>query len=30
MILGVGVLLWTGKLTSLNEYFTFADFNQGL
>jgi cytochrome c-type biogenesis protein len=30
MIVGVGVLLITGSLTGLNEYFGFAEFNQGL
>jgi cytochrome c-type biogenesis protein len=30
MLIGVGLLLWYGSLTGLNEYFTFADFNQGL
>lgn len=30
MIVGVGVLLITGRLTGLNEYFSFANFNQGL
>lgn len=30
MIITVGVLLITGRLTGLNEYFSFADFNQGL
>lgn len=30
MLIGLGVLLLTGRLTALNEYFSFADFNQGL
>ncbi|MBA4179254.1 MAG: hypothetical protein C0506_01565 [Anaerolinea sp.] len=30
MIISVGVLLITGRLTGLNEYFSFAAFNQGL
>ncbi len=30
MLIGVGLLLWYGKLTGLNNYFTFADFNGGL
>jgi cytochrome c-type biogenesis protein len=30
MLIAVGVLLITGRLTSLNEYFGFAEFNQGL
>lgn len=30
LLIGVGVLLITGRLTALNEYFGFADFNQGL
>lgn len=30
MLIGVGVLLITGRLTGLNDYFSFADFNQGL
>jgi len=30
MLIGVGVLLISGRLTALNDYFTFADFNQGL
>ena len=29
-LIGVGVLLVSGSLTGLNDYFTFADFNQGL
>lgn len=30
MFVVVGVLLVTGRLTGVNSYFTFADFNQGL
>jgi cytochrome c-type biogenesis protein len=30
VLLGVGLLLWYGRLTGLNSYFGFADFNQGL
>ena len=30
MLIGVGVLLISGRLTGLNDYFSFADFNQGL
>lgn len=30
MLIGVGVLLISGRLTALNEYFNFAEFNQGL
>jgi cytochrome c-type biogenesis protein len=30
MIVGLGVLLWTGRLATLSSYFGFADFNQGL
>ena len=30
MIITVGVLLITGRLTGLNSYFSFADFNRGL
>lgn len=30
MLVGLGVLLLSGRLTALNEYFTFADFNEGL
>jgi cytochrome c-type biogenesis protein len=30
MLIGVGVLLISGRLTGLNEFFSFADFNQGL
>lgn len=30
MLVGLGVLLMSGRLTALNEYFTFADFNEGL
>lgn len=30
MLIGVGVLLMTGRLSGLNQYFQFADFNQGL
>jgi cytochrome c-type biogenesis protein len=30
MLIGVGVLLISGRLTGLNEYFSFAEFNQGL
>lgn len=30
MLIAVGVLLITGRLTALNEYFNFADFNRGL
>lgn len=30
MFIGLGVLLLSGRLTGLNKYFNFADFNQGL
>lgn len=30
MLVAVGVLLVTGRLTGLNEFFGFAEFNQGL
>ncbi len=30
MMIGLGTLLLTGRLTALNGYFSFADFNQGL
>ncbi len=30
MLIAVGVLLISGRLTGLNDYFSFADFNQGL
>lgn len=30
LLIGVGLLLWYGRLTGLNQYFTFAEFNQGL
>ncbi len=30
MLVGLGVLLLSGRLTALNEYFSFADFNGGL
>ena len=30
MLVGVGVLLITGNLTGLNQYFDFASFNGGL
>lgn len=30
MMVGLGILLISGRLTALNEYFGFADFNQGL
>ncbi|MGD9891460.1 MAG: cytochrome c biogenesis CcdA family protein [Dehalococcoidia bacterium] len=30
MMVGLGTLLLAGRLTALNEYFSFADFNQGL
>ena len=30
MLIAVGVLLITGRLTALNQYFGFAGFNQGL
>lgn len=30
MLIGVGVLLISGRLTGLNDFFSFADFNQGL
>jgi len=30
MLVGVGILLVSGRLTALNEWFGFADFNQGL
>jgi cytochrome c-type biogenesis protein len=30
MLIVVGVLLISGRLTGLNQYFSFADFNQGL
>jgi len=30
MFIGLGVLLMSGRLSALNKYFTFANFNQGL
>lgn len=30
VLIAVGTLLLTGRLTALNDYFTFAGFNQGL
>jgi cytochrome c-type biogenesis protein len=30
MLIAVGVLLISGRLTGLNDYFSFADFNGGL
>jgi cytochrome c-type biogenesis protein len=30
MVVAVGILLVTGQLSGLSQYFTFADFNQGL
>jgi cytochrome c-type biogenesis protein len=30
MMVALGTLLLAGRLTALNEYFSFADFNQGL
>ncbi len=30
MLIGVGVLLWTGRLTGLNDFFDFGRFNEGL
>lgn len=30
MLIGIGMLLLSGKLTALNNYFTFAEFNEGL
>lgn len=30
MLIGVGVLLWTGRLTGLNQFFNFGKFNEGL
>lgn len=30
MMVGLGILLISGRLTALNEYFGFANFNQGL
>jgi cytochrome c-type biogenesis protein len=30
MLVGLGVLLFSGRLTQLNNYFGFAEFNQGL
>ncbi len=30
MMVGLGTLLLAGRLTALNEYFGFSDFNQGL
>ena len=30
MLLSVGVLLYYGRLTGLNSFFGFSDFNQGL
>jgi len=30
MMVGLGILLFSGRLTQLNNYFGFADFNQGL
>lgn len=30
MLIAVGAFLFAGRLTGLNDYFTFADFNEGL
>lgn len=30
MLIALGVLLWTGRLTGLNQYFDFGRFNEGL
>jgi cytochrome c-type biogenesis protein len=30
MIVGLGILLFSGRLTEINNYFGFAEFNQGL
>lgn len=30
MLIGLGLLLWHGRLVGLNEFFGFAEFNQGL
>jgi len=30
LLIGLGILLVTGQLANLNQYFTFAEFNQGL
>ena len=30
VLVGLGILLLVGRLTALNQYFNFADFNQGL
>lgn len=30
MLIALGVLLWTGRLTALNSYFDFGRFNEGL
>lgn len=30
MLIGLGVLLWTSRLTGLNTYFDFGKFNEGL
>lgn len=30
VLIGLGLLLWYGRLTGLNDLFSFADFNQGL
>lgn len=30
LLIGLGILLVTGQLASLNQYFTFAEFNQGI
>lgn len=30
MLVGLGLLLWHGRLVGLNEFFSFAEFNQGL
>ncbi len=30
MLVGLGVLLWNGRISGLNGYFDFADFNGGL
>lgn len=30
LLVGLGLLLWYGRLTGLNGFFSFADFNQGL
>jgi cytochrome c-type biogenesis protein len=30
VLVGIGLLLWYGRITSLNSYFNFADFNRSI